>query len=252
MADPPAWLPDWTKKEQYREKLPRRLWAWEFLRRNAEYQADARIACEIMRRENCIAHQEGCPPPWPADRKLIPPPLDDDAWRNHTERLNDGLVTAVYDMLLHQIARKWGMLLPLPEPSQSTPKGLLFMVEALRCIGGTGASAQVVKQVIKVEPGKHWFEIDENLPIQPQLDRIKQSVQGRKVKTHVDKFPEYLRLLDAEAVGVVEPREIGAVIYKGKGAEPAYRLAYDGLEAARRYRDGDYLLIAASKKHTEK
>ncbi len=37
-----SWLPDWTKESDYPkpEEIPLRLWAWEFLRRNPDFQDD--------------------------------------------------------------------------------------------------------------------------------------------------------------------------------------------------------------------
>lgn len=40
-GDPPPWLPDWADESAYPDAShSSRLWAWEFLRRNLEYQAD--------------------------------------------------------------------------------------------------------------------------------------------------------------------------------------------------------------------
>lgn len=42
-GDPPPWLPNWKDESAYPDaSYPLRLWAWEFLRRNLEYQADYR------------------------------------------------------------------------------------------------------------------------------------------------------------------------------------------------------------------
>lgn len=40
LGEPPAWLPDWRDKSSYPAGLSLVGWAWEFLRRNVEYQKD--------------------------------------------------------------------------------------------------------------------------------------------------------------------------------------------------------------------
>ncbi len=47
-----SWLPDWRNESDYPapDELPLRLWAWEFLRRNPEFQKDVdRIPVEFFK-----------------------------------------------------------------------------------------------------------------------------------------------------------------------------------------------------------
>ncbi|MDQ3582360.1 MAG: DUF2285 domain-containing protein [Pseudomonadota bacterium] len=48
----PPWLPDWKDESAYPEKLAPEFWAWEFLRRNAEYQEDYGVFSNLPYADN--------------------------------------------------------------------------------------------------------------------------------------------------------------------------------------------------------
>lgn len=98
-----------------------------------------------------------------------------------------------------------------------------------------------------VQPFKVQFEIDRRLPIDPQLEQVRQFLH-RPEEPHrlrIDKFPDYLRLLDFHAARTSD-NEIGEYLFPDASGGRLGDLISKNLNAARRWQD-DYLLIALAR-----
>jgi hypothetical protein len=94
------------------------------------------------------------------------------------------------------------------------------------------------------QPTKVQFEIDKTLPIDPQLEQVRQFLH-RPEKPHRlqrDKFPRYLRLLDFYEAGTPH-KEIGEHLFPDAVGEKLRNSIRDSRAAARQCQDS-YLLIA--------
>lgn len=94
------------------------------------------------------------------------------------------------------------------------------------------------------QPGKIQFEIDTTLPVEPQLEQVRQLLYRHRKRRGMqcDKFPRYLRLLDFDAAHTPD-KEIGNHLFPGVSGEKLHDAIRKSSEAAHRHQT-DYLLIA--------
>ncbi|MDQ3564748.1 MAG: DUF2285 domain-containing protein [Pseudomonadota bacterium] len=64
----PPWLPDWKDEAAYSKQLTPRGWAWEFLRRNPEYQSDYQVFSQLPDAEDGRLTGKWKGSPWPGGR----------------------------------------------------------------------------------------------------------------------------------------------------------------------------------------
>lgn len=223
----PSWLPDWRYEDEYPvlAATSKRQYAWEFLRRNPEYQADY-LKCVKL------CEQEGANHRYLKALGLnITPPLDDTP-----------IPSMKFHISLYRTLSKWGLAHYLLDPSfECHDTADLDFISRLGRFNIAVESTQIITDLIAAND--HVIEqipldggilpsdseipwlFDINLPIEPQiiaannlLDEIQKSAFGKKqiaAKSEINKFNSYLRLLDADAIGASN-KEIMEEFWPGK------------------------------------
>jgi hypothetical protein len=219
---PPAWLPNWTKQDEYPSKTAatRIEWAWQFLRRNPEYQR---------------AWEQHIRPDY--DPSELSEPVDHGRRRRRVGRLR------VEENTIFEKHFRIGTY-PPPAPSEPTAKlGFIAISYAVK--------SKRWKEKIAPEDDQVLVVFDLNQSIEGQLadaSHVLKSFQGRRqFRARVGSYRRYLRLLDAKAVGASNA-DIAKVLYPEieniyPGYEGSRRVRKD-LKIAERLRDHDYWRIA--------
>jgi Family of unknown function (DUF6499) len=226
----PNWLPDWLNESQYpdpRKTTPAQ-WAWEFLRRNREYQ---RLWHELVGPNYSRPKPSNRQHPGKRTRLRIKPDLEP---------------------LLSKFLRKFHIASrPPPSPADSgvTPG---FKTEFIQYEVGIHKNQRVYGSL---KQGQMVVWIDLTWPIQPQLKNAKavfdaeyaeQQISTKWVRVRPKNYKDYLRILDGLEHGS-SPKKISAIIYPGENRYPEYPATQkirDDIKAARRLRDHDFWRIA--------
>jgi len=230
----PDWLPDWTDSKNYSNaaKTSSRAWAWEFLRRNAEYQKLWQLEALPNNKKNLSGLQ----------------------LMEHSENIMKRLE---WDFGLRTGAS--------PSMKSSAPdfeKRLLFVTHGKRWAKPVDwpddVDPYVVNELLE-DPSEVILQFDVRWPLKSQIVAaetfLKEHVEQLKEKNKLDPtnhrmipkyFREYLRLLDAEAAGE-EPKKMSKVIYNIIDEYPDHKgqqKVFDSLKRARWLRDKGYRFIA--------
>jgi hypothetical protein len=241
---------EWNDASTYppRKGTRMRRWAWEFLRRNPDYQADY---------ERWIRN---APQPWPGPDKDLtwyqcdPPALPDETYAQYERRLERAERT--FKPLYLVLRKKYhisGSYIPAPEdddpPTFTTGAIGPFLFGPQREVHWRDGLA--AEQAIYV------FDLTGSLEVQceralqimrvrrDQLMNSRPDLRDRRVRT--DLFQSYLRVLDAFAAGAVA-REIAAVLFPKlpNDASTEYGMSQtvrNYKKAAIELRDGDYRFL---------
>jgi hypothetical protein len=217
--------PDWRDPAQYSRDRSLRQWAWEFLRRNPEYQAL-----------------------W---REHIEPFYDPDVWHNAGPfyalvSQNVGLVgptNCVPADKQAELVHRFGLETFPPSPDNDYPP--LFTGTGLRWTAEREAR-------LLLHPGQIAIIFDLTRPIRRQLAAAKtvfdeEREQGGIPEPHrnrIELFASYLRVLDGVAAAATHT-EIGEVLDK------SLTTIRDYWDAATKLRDKDYLFIAAGAEESK-
>jgi hypothetical protein len=228
----PPWLPDWEKDlHKYPDptKTSRLEWAWQFLRRNQEYQ---RL--------------------W---AKLIQPHYDpaDVGYSVYREHRRAGSQSAGYRPLhyledagyqLGVFRQRFGIITVPPNPSE--PRGKLqFAAQFIKHTRAHNVTTTLADHEVLM-----WFDLDR--PIEPQVKNARtlltETVAQKAFRFRPQQYSKYLRLLDAKQARA-KTSHIAKVIYpQVKHTYPDYgakhRIRAD-LKVAKRLRDRDFWRIAA-------
>lgn len=231
---PSDWRPNWKNPSEYPASRFPRHWAWEFLRRNPEYQSDYEYA------------QQFC--------------LSGGGYAGNSP----------YSGIL----KKYGISTMLPDPSNSQAAkptgGLLFSGEGIRI--HQYSEREKVQRVdgdfewpyrtnfhppLPAHEAEIYLQFDLSKPLGPQLNHAKAVLhahqqhgvsKGRfEVKNNRFRprdYPDYLRLLDSRDAGA-SLKESGMIIYSiGAGDWLCRKTTVEAaLAAALRLRDNDYQLL---------
>jgi hypothetical protein len=259
----PKQINDWKVNTCYPKagSLSGNDWAWEFLRRNADYQEDwLRYGALVSEHVPLGATDTEISNILDADPFLIyePPKLDgedDAAW---LRREGGGEIRHLDSV----IAEKWGLCncipsLPNPFLEQSQQDIVLIVFDTSpRAVrlgpGGIGFSRDYPADA---------FVIDYRFPLDPQLKAIRAEAERSQLR-HVDngiipqpprkknvrpEWPMYLRMLDAELSGATDAG-IQEYFY-GKDTDieghPNKNKTVNNLQTARAIRDGGYRWLAS-------
>jgi len=223
-VDIPAWLPNWREQNEYPSPstASRLEWAWQFLRRNPEYQQ----AWE----QHIRPHYD------PSD---LSEAIDSKSSHMRLRRLDR---PQLEETRVFQEQFRIGTH-PPPAPSEPTAK-LGFVAIRYAEIRG--------EYTPRIPPGDDQvlmlFHL--NLSIERQFAdarKLLTSLRRRQFHASFDQYQRYLRLLDAKAVGASNA-DIAQVLYPTvENIFPAYdaknRIRRD-MRIARRLRDHDYWRIA--------
>jgi Uncharacterized conserved protein (DUF2285)/Family of unknown function (DUF6499) len=204
----PNWRPDWRDPKKYPDPDKTRLdqWAWEFLRRNEEYQQVWSQMIELHE----VAHDP--PPEGPGSSRIA---------REFKSR------DTISSDVLRIFQQKFGIILPAsPDQPRVPPKFLHHTVSGRdRPSLKFCPEEQSYEVKLSLEPGESLIVFNLAWPIDMQLERARACLKERAAylrqlgdlqpmesANHVSKFQAYLRILDANSAGASQ-REMAAVIY---------------------------------------
>jgi hypothetical protein len=223
-VDIPAWLPNWREQSEYPSPsgTSRLEWAWQFLRRNAEYQQ---------------AWEQHTPPHY--DPSDLSEAIDSKSSRMPLRRLGR---PQLEETRVFQEQFRIGTY-PPPAPSEPTAKLGFVAIRYAEIRGEYTPRIPLGDDQLLV-----LFHL--NLSIERQVAdarKLLTSLRRGQFRASVDQYQRYLRLLDAKAVGASNA-DIAQVLYPGvKNIFPDYdaknRIRKD-MRIAKRLRDHDYWLIA--------
>lgn len=210
--------PDWRRVADYPERISLQRWAWEFLRRNADYQAD--FAAMGLRRD-----EEG---------------QDDDG--------DDAVFQRV-----HALAVKWGLDVVAPDPADACPR-LRWRTSGATVRQVARGSASVTSTTPTIEfdlsrPLAPQFESARRILQSRQKRMIREGLVPRPQveRAWCTKYRTYLRVLDAlsergfprqEKVPVPDLEFIAEELDARGGVQTANLRKW--ISAARNLRDGGY------------
>ncbi len=265
----PDWLPDWTKPDQYPDPktTSSRQWAWEFLRRNPEYQ---RLWDELI-----APHFD--PKVWYNDQIL-------EILRNdeYQRRWNELIPPESHSEVFEQ---RFGIRsFPPPHSMSSTDPnfdflGPRFATDFLYFRRKLARRHSPMDQLLEIHEtlsdGDVFIRFNVGTSIEPQLDKAKKILDQQRAyleemgdvetptsgKIRIDQYRDYLRLLDANASGTLHESASGAIldgiadkIYAKK--RHSKRLEHlrvlNGLKAAILLRDRNYLNITIPRRKRKK
>jgi Family of unknown function (DUF6499) len=227
----PEWLPDWKDESKYPDpkNADGRVWAWEFLRRNPEYQ---RL--------------------WKKYAKLPPGPV------------YCGPSARAFWEICERSEREFGIKIPAPPAMATTnltfkwrPK---FVNQKPRYwvlpVKLSKKGNFELPEIYVEDPAEVVVKFDLRSQIGPQLDyvgkllkkELKRLTRAKLLRgeprARFENYRDYLRVLDAKLSGVTY-KTMGAEILKVK--DPAYQKpnATYAFKSAKRLRDGDHRFLAA-------
>ena len=259
------WLPDWRDESGYPapNELSARLWAWQFLRRNSKYQADFESWQELV---SILPKENGEIPNIHEDLRfyVLDPPADDgETYAGYTKRV--GIHHTVTPFLV-SIGQQYGLSSHLlPDPGEIKPRMLRFTNES---------NSYVLHHEINNDqlsgPKKFHVYAEFNLewPIKVQIERVKKLlIKLRKInksdkyfepvsnKVQITILPTYLRILDANYLGV-KARDIADVIFAGQpntevNGYGASKKVRTDLKRAKKLRNHGYRLMPLLLKATK-
>lgn len=174
-------LPDWRDASQYPDprKTKNKQWAWEFLRRNPDYRKDF--------------------------YKKI-------GKNNLTYEVFNKPVIGFFE-------KKYRVKYPLSPAVNSPPNTFRFVDVIIRSYNFDGIEWLLDHSnhnKVRLEEGEFLVRINSNMPIKPQIDRIKRHVKtfdgSKTARKSAESYDVYLRTLDALESGA-EVKEIAAVLF---------------------------------------
>jgi hypothetical protein len=221
----PDWLPNWTEPCAYPGPydLDLNQWAWEFLRRNPRYQQDWAEKVEAVVTSNGA--------------------------------FDSSLISKELDAEITKIEQKYGIMMPQdPGDGRLPPSFRSEFVNMYEC----PSFLDSVRWAIQVCPGELYVKFNLKRPIGDQMEVVRKWIENRqrdlvsvgratkprRTRNWRDKWPMYLRVLDARAVGANLDKIAGVLCSDTPNSYPQFK-ARDAirknLAAARRLRDGGYL-----------
>ena len=229
-------IQDWRDEAAYRSlaEYGGAAWAWEFLRRNPDYQAEW---TEFNQTWQALEAAYGRPP----DRDFCAWKNDPRSWIRVSEE-NAGECRVDQDKVLIECAfgARWGFYKFPPDPRDA-----LAAREQRIAWRELPVRERIVAPGSRVpdDPAHAQLAFDLDLPLKPQIEQAKRELamlqrqrrrEGLRMRTLAELTPvlvRELRLLDAEAAG-----ELQAALAEA-GSSP-------DLESAHRRRDGAYRELA--------
>jgi hypothetical protein len=252
MSKAPEWLPDWEDESQYPDPqtAPLYQWAWEFLRRNEDYwkawkELIAPFSDKAGKSFDTIGARaaEGR---LRAKKKFSLALAGVDSASNDNEPLQYLLMREMFSTVGHP-----------PPPWVSQVKGGVPFVTITTRVRFRPDSFKKLSfpftDHIREGQAVVWFNL--NYPLKSQLARAQALLEREQklrppndnsTRKRLELYPNYLRILDAQARGVSFKVAAIKIFPKLSNEYPnpiGVRMVRDSLEAAQRLRDRDYLLI---------
>jgi len=267
----PDWLPDWKDANAYPKpkELDWEQWAWQFLRRNPEYQKDYQNWRALLDTlpADCKELPENDMRFWVCD----PPAKAGETYKEYVNRVRGGWRRTFRAKALFEKygfgagggpslveGHRWtGLGLVPPEqerfPGTFATGDIFHFLDPLPGVPNDSYAVKVGEFEILV-----WFNLE--WPIDIQLKRAKQGLENQKSymkktrglepivnRNQITKFPYYIRLLDADASGVDKKTIAACILPDQENEHPEYRASKNirqGLARAMRLRDRDYRFIS--------
>lgn len=254
--------PDWKDPSAYPdpETLTLQQWAWEFLRRNPDYQADY---------EKVINLPEWYPTILLSNPKLEnyicdPAAYPDESFEAYKKRCEEKGLDYKVQWLGHFYSEKWGLKCSLPNPEDDQPIDLEFEpIEPVRVLDiSTEFMVDEDGFIIWREDkeGHLILTFDLTKPTKTLLKQAEQHIKRHKeplfgkrkesFRFHVANFKKYIRLLDAEAQGAEIPEMASEIFSEVENEYPDFigsQRVRDSLEAARKLRNHTYRYLSSKK-----
>ena len=209
----PAWLPDWTKPEQYPDPKNASLeqWAWEFLRRNPEYQED------YVRVKDMPGHDEygkyKSQSIFSNFYKTEPPMKKDELFNDYINRVGESYtVWAIRDEILD----KYGLDHFCKEINPATNIPPQFSNDIYPLYAPKRTKKKAGASLEQVYPDEIVMVFSLSLNIKQQLEVAKNVLNIRKSelkaiglievpeRRRTQIYRQYLRILDAKLIGITE------------------------------------------------
>lgn len=225
-------VPDWRNPKEYPkpEELSYTLWRWEFLRRREDYRQDWESFANPSYQWDLSKASD---PSHETYQKLIPR-LDDRAFRARIDYLAYGSLKQPQLLPLFEEAlsrfKKYELGGGLPNPRVRVPENLTFDLKYGSFISGptdnlfhgSGSRVHVAENDVYIkfdlsEPLQGQVKLATNLLKETQIARFGTKVERR---AHHNKWPLYLRVLDARTQGA-SYGEIGKLLLSNSQREAA-------------------------------
>lgn len=263
-----GWRPDWRNKSAYPKDLQPQEWAWEFLRRNPDYQSDYDHFTTLPDSDQVVGVKNG---KWKGTPSLDgqldnfycnPPENAGETLREYEQRLqNNGIDDWLVLPFAEYMTRRYKVE-PTPcDPAAPLPGHAVFTDLATEnrlppwCVTIDESGDFMRFQHMPI------FAFDLNQSIDKQLEVVKSQlldmIEFRKFhgtfmpeperRNQLSKYPTYLRLLDAD-FACATSSEMAEVLYPGDvNVHPDYsasKKVRQQLKAAIQLRDSDYWRIS--------
>ncbi len=223
------WLPDWRDESEYPniKKATSKEWAWEFLRRNPEYQKQ-----------------------W--DKEIAP----------YFDSVTCSLSSSANKNLVDDIKKKFGISKNTPPDYRQSNSEISFISNVLTFVLHSfyPLESEPTKHSIDSKLGEIVTKINLRYPVKPQVDVIASFARSHqkllldhyiienpnKRKT-LTKYNEYLRILDAKSRGIKD-FDIAKVLYPkfvDDNPDVMTKRVNDSFQRAKELRDCEYLFIAS-------
>jgi len=260
-------MPDWRKPADYPfpKDRPVHYWAWEFLRRNPDYRKDwdGALSRFLEGTEPIMLSAHASFDPNAPDFYL--PVAEKDKWS-----LGWGLVNPNTDRpRFLSLAISYGKASFVPDVNQLAPGWVIDRLpitdapEYLPAVIRVGNVNFFRAELVQREPNGlryPWVVFDLELLLQPQIDRalkmlkdiqVRREIKPRNIKHHLELWPRYLRLLDAD-LDKRTPKQIAKALEKEEDGIDEKRV-WDQLQAARKLTKPDgYLTIVLAPPRSQR
>lgn len=248
----PDWLPDWRDAENYPagENVPMERWAWEFLRRNPDYQQDFARASQMPGLDGLEAFQSR--KDFSEYFEGTPEIKKDETYGEYLARTQaagiHAAVGAMRDDLLDKYALKDSAAIQDPASNVPPQFDSLYPYWGPRRIGQPDEMRVGRKDLenvvflfsLKVGLEAQLKKADEILRRRQMELRALGGIPPKESRRRIEKYPTYLRLLDAKTVKASEEK-IRKCIYNGQ--DKSRTIYHENYSKAKKLRDGGYKLL---------
>ncbi len=242
--DIPAWLPKWKNPSQYPDpaNTTPEHWAWEFLRRNPDYQADYEIYLEHIQARN-IQSTMAFEDKYHLSR--LPPPEMDEPFRDTSYRYSwiFGRVPESKFPLIYTKRKGEGGVFTRPEEVEKYIK---------ECNSEQVKVEYDNKVEFELSPSQFCVIFDSAAPHLPQIQFVKGSFRwwnkqpGNQKAFYTRDYLHLLQVLDAKEVGATHATIASVLFNLGNLKADPIRTVSRDFKEAKILRDKNYIRIIES------
>ncbi|GEM_PF-3461295 len=249
--------PDWKDPSQYPDpkKTSGKQWAWEFLRRNPQYQNNFNEVINLpKKRAGNFLLNDPASYIWNPERKYFKTKKEYETFDKYIARLQrSGLK---FNPPIHKkrfYADKWGVKrMVSPEEDDYNIVEFYKSLLPVRLMKSPDDFENLINEGIdreEIYPNEIILGINLERSVESNICEIKRIIQEKKNKLDLrnkvirkerNYFSRYLRILDARALGI-SYQNIGKIIFKNEDPENAKRKSANGYQAASKISQSGYL-----------